>query len=267
MAARERKVLCSILIVASDDAPALQAALIEALHGVPTAELIISDLPQGAAIGFLGDPHDALGAALSLGQRIPARIALDLGLAATGDAPRLTVESLAIAGDVLRLAQSGQLLASGAFHDLVARISPPRAALFAASSTPGVYRVSQEAPAAGAAKIFDAGANLMISGTSREEVEQALRHLGAQGATLVSEPTLVGNRWMASATHPTGPIGEARVEKAGLVHIVTGPTRQAVEEKVRELRNVGAKLVSEIELAEGVWTAACDLGGRSGKLN
>ena len=264
MAASERKVLCSILIVSADDAQALQAALVDALHGVPTAELIVTEIPQGAAIGYLGDPHDALAAALALGQRIVARVGLDIGLAVAAEAPSITVESLAIAGDVLRLAQPGQLVASGAFHDLVTRLSPPRAALFAASQTPGVYRVVQEAPSsAGTAKIFDAGSNLMISGASREEVDEALRHLTSQGAALVSPPTLVGNRWMASSTHPAGPVGEARVEKAGLVHIVTGPTRLAVEEKVRELLNVGAKLVSAVEQIEGVWTAVCDLGGRS----
>jgi hypothetical protein len=266
LAGHERKVLCSILIVSSDDAPALQIALVDALRGIPTAELIVAEIAHGAAIGFLGDPHDALSAGLALAQHIPARIALDIGLATSGEASSITVESLAIAGDVLHLAQAGQLLASAAFHDLVTRLTPPRAALFAASPSPGVYRISQDAPSsAGSAKIFDAGSNLMLSGSTRDEIEQALRHLTSQGASIVSPPTLVGNRWMGSATHPSGPIREATVEKAGLMHIVTGPTRLAVEEKVRELLNVGARQVSEIEQLEGTWTAVCDVGGRSRK--
>lgn len=261
----ERKVLCSILIVAVDDLAALQPALVDALHGVPTAELIVADTAQGGLIGFLGDPHAAFGAAVELAKRIPARIALDIGIAIAGDTPRIAGESRELAERMLAAAQPVELLCSSAFHDLVCRLSPAREALFAASPNAGVYRISPDVPEAGGAKIFDAGANLMISGASREEVEQALRHLAAQGASIVSQPTLVGNRWMASATHPSAPVGEARVEKAGLMHIVTGPSRAAVEEKVRELLNVGGKLVSRIELQDGVWHAACDLGGRGRK--
>jgi hypothetical protein len=39
---------------------------------------------------------------------------------------------------------------------------------------------------------------------------------------------------------------------------VTGPTREAVEVKVRELMEFGARVEREIELIDGVWTAVCE---------
>src|SRR4051812_29482016 len=74
----ERNVLCSVLVTAvSGDTAPLQAALVEALANIPTAELIAVDTPDGAAVGFLGDPLDALAAATSLRRAIAARIAID----------------------------------------------------------------------------------------------------------------------------------------------------------------------------------------------
>jgi hypothetical protein len=40
--------------------------------------------------------------------------------------------------------------------------------------------------------------------------------------------------------------------------IVTGPTREAVDAKVRELVEFGARLDQEPELIDGVWTAVLD---------
>jgi len=54
-----------------------------------------------------------------------------------------------------------------------------------------------------------------------------------------------------------------KVSSSRLMRIITGPTREAVDEKVRDLVQFGAVLVSDIELNDGVWTAVCDTGGRS----
>ena len=50
----------------------------------------------------------------------------------------------------------------------------------------------------------------------------------------------------------------ATVEKFGMKSIVTGPTREAVDDKVRELVEFGARLDQEIEQIDGVWTAVLD---------
>jgi class 3 adenylate cyclase len=113
------------------------------------------------------------------------------------------------------------------------------------------------------ARIFEAGANLIVSGSSKAAVEQALGRLAKGGAEVVSHITQVGDKWMASCTNPKVNVQACKVEEAGLMRIITGPSREAVDEKVRDLVQFGAVLVSEIELNDGVWTAVCDTGGRN----
>ena len=67
----------------------------------------------------------------------------------------------------------------------------------------------------------------------------------------------VGSKWLASVGNPKLAV-EARVEELGFKRIVTGPTREAVELKVRDLLELGASLVQEPELVDGVWTAVCE---------
>jgi hypothetical protein len=43
------------------------------------------------------------------------------------------------------------------------------------------------------------------------------------------------------------------------MRIVTGPTREAVADKVNELIDDGARLVHDLEQARGVWTAVCEM--------
>jgi hypothetical protein len=51
------------------------------------------------------------------------------------------------------------------------------------------------------------------------------------------------------------------VEKLGLKSVVSGPTREAVEVKVKELLQFGARLAQDIECIDGVWTAVCESVG------
>ena len=48
------------------------------------------------------------------------------------------------------------------------------------------------------------------------------------------------------------------MEEFGFKRIVSAPTREAVDVKVRELLEMGATLVQEAELADGEWTAVCE---------
>ena len=48
------------------------------------------------------------------------------------------------------------------------------------------------------------------------------------------------------------------VEKLGMKTVVTAPTREAVDAKVAELVEFGARIEQEIEQIDGVWTAVLD---------
>jgi hypothetical protein len=48
------------------------------------------------------------------------------------------------------------------------------------------------------------------------------------------------------------------VKKLGMKTLVTAPTREAVDAKVAELVEFGARLEQEIEQIDGVWTALLD---------
>jgi hypothetical protein len=41
-------------------------------------------------------------------------------------------------------------------------------------------------------------------------------------------------------------------------HVITAPTREAVELKVSELVELGAALLHDIECFDGEWTAVCE---------
>lgn len=111
------------------------------------------------------------------------------------------------------------------------------------------------------AKVLDAGANLIISGTSRASVQKALDELAGAGARLISPITQVSNKWMATCEHPKVETSGCKVQALGYRRIITGPSREAVAAKVEELVRFGAVLVGAILLQNGVWTAVCDTSG------
>jgi class 3 adenylate cyclase len=128
----------------------------------------------------------------------------------------------------------------------------------------GVYKEPREAAQAPAlsahepAKVLDAGQSLMLSGSSRASVKAALEELLAQGAKLIAPIAMIGNKWVATCTHPDA-AGGVKVEEFGLTRIVSSGNRQAVADKVEELVSFGGKLRGEIEKIDGVWTAVCDV--------
>jgi hypothetical protein len=106
-------------------------------------------------------------------------------------------------------------------------------------------------------RISDAGTHFIISGTTRESVAAALEALAREGAKVLAEPTSVGARWMATCENRRA-AASVTEEKFGLKTVVSGPTREAVEAKVRELLQYGARLEQELECIDGVWTAVCE---------
>ena len=112
------------------------------------------------------------------------------------------------------------------------------------------------------AQVFDAGANLIISGYSKARVEEALSKLAEAGSRVISSATRVSDKWIASCEHPKAPVSACKVATIEGKQIVTGPTREAVSTKVEELIHFGATLVREITFTHGGWTAVCQTGGR-----
>ncbi len=112
------------------------------------------------------------------------------------------------------------------------------------------------------ARIFDAGANLIISGYSKQRVAQALKELENAGARVISPATRVNDKWIASCGQPAREAAACKVATIEGKQIVTGPSREAVTSKVEELVHFGATLVSDITLTHGVWRAVCQTGER-----
>jgi hypothetical protein len=258
----------------------LGARLAQEVTQISRAERAARDIETGMIAAFLADPEAALVAAIGL-QEIASELPMRLGLAlGTVHVVADLGGQVAIVGDAVNDAQRiageaapGQLLVSGSFRDSVSRLSAEHAAVFRPVGRGELAEVrvgaAEPAPAPGRAapgqaSVFDAGPHLMISGYERAAVQKALDELSGKGARVLSPITHVGDKWMASCEHPAVRLSECKVEKLGLTSIVTGPTRQAVQTKVEELVELGARLTGEIEEDGGVWTAVCDSGGAGG---
>jgi class 3 adenylate cyclase len=126
------------------------ALLAEAIQNVAPADRIMVDTGDGAAIAFLGDPEDALFAALSL------RDAIDSGKATIGDpgfvrmginlGPLKMVRDINshtnMIGDgvndaqrVMSFAEPGQVMVSHSYYDIISRFSRDYAQLFVYEGT------------------------------------------------------------------------------------------------------------------------------------
>jgi hypothetical protein len=266
-----------------------------ALQDTPAADRVVIDTGDGAAVTFLGDPERALFAALSLFDsvgEVPVRIGINLGpVYITKDIngrENVIGDGINVAQRIMSFAQPGQLLLSRAFYDVALLISADYAPMFQAiggrtdkherthevfAVNPAVRvgrsvarahaRMRAEPPRRTAAsrdepvRISDAGSHFIISGTTRESVAAAMERLAADGARVLAEPTMVGARWMATCENRRH-AARVIVEQLGLKSMISGPTREAVDAKVQELVQYGARVLQEPECVDGVWTAVCE---------
>ena len=269
--------------------------LSSALGHVEQDERVIVDTGDGAAIAFRGDPERALYVALEVFdanvEDLPVRMGINLGpvsmMRDINGADNVIGDGINVAQRVMGFAARGELLASRSFYEVVSRLSDDYASMFTDEGvrldkhkrSHDVYSVSQavrvarrvaeaqsraktQRPGAGPgytvightpAQVFDAGTHYMVSGYSESSVREAVNKLGGK---LISEVSKVGAKWLASVDNPRA--AGASVREFGFKHVVSAPTREAVEVKVRELLEMGATLVQEAELADGVWTAVCE---------
>jgi len=105
--------------------------------------------------------------------------------------------------------------------------------------------------------VSDAGTHFIIAGASREAVEAELERRVADGAQVRSEPALIGAKWMATCENRRMNV-RVQVEKLGMKSIVTAATREALEARVAELMELGARVDQPLEEIDGVWTVVLD---------
>jgi len=106
------------------------------------------------------------------------------------------------------------------------------------------------------------GANIVISGSDKAQVEAAARALVAKGAKQLSKVEPIGNNWMVTCEDPDDLSREVKVVKLGMQLMIKGPTEQVVTQKAQELVRRGAKLIAAPSAAkDGGWVAICDDAG------
>jgi class 3 adenylate cyclase len=267
-----------------------------ALGHVEPEERVVVDTGDGAAITFLGDPERALYVALEVFDNVgelPVRMGINLGpvslMKDLNGSDNVIGDGINVAQRVMSFAGSGELLVSRVFYDIVSRLSDDYAAMFKMEGSRtdkherahDVYSVSKavrvgrrvaeaqskaktqrrtppQAPVERTpAQVFDAGTHYMVSGYSEASVNEAVQKLAAKGCKLIAPVSQVGRKWLASVDNPRLAV-EARVEALGFKRIITGPTKESVELKLRDLVGRGSTLVQPPELADGVWTAICE---------
>jgi class 3 adenylate cyclase len=261
---------------------ALSTLISSALERVRQWDRVILDTGDGAAVVFLGDPEDALVAAIAARDRagpLALRMGVNLGpvrlIKDLNGQTNVIGDGINDAQRIMSFAEPGQLLVSRGFHDVLSRLSDEHARLFTRATTrtdkhvrahelftvAGGKLPGRPSSGGGEALVFDAGPHYLVSGYDRVNVAKALDTLAARGARVISPITQVGDKWIASCEHPDARLAECRVAELGYTRIVTGPTRRAVSAKVDELMQQGARLVGEIEQTDDGWTAVCDSGG------
>ena len=265
------------------------------VQDIETRERVVIDTGDGAAVAFLGDPERALFCALAVFDNVgelPVRMGINLGPVHVSrdinGQENVIGDGINVAQRIMSFADAGQLFVSRAFYDVVLLLSAEYATMFQAlggrtdkhERTYEVFAVNQAVRVArrvaetqarlrarrprGAvslqdepARASDAGTHFIISGGSREAVAELLQRFAADGARVLAEPALVGARWIATCENRRATMRVA-VDQLGLKSIISGPTREAVEAKVLELLQYGARLDQDVECVDGVWTAVCE---------
>lgn len=120
------------------------ALISAAIREIPAADRIILDTGDGVAINFLGDPEDALFVAMSLRDafapdvnqpaEVPARIGINLGpvrlIRDLNSQPNIIGDGINVAQRVMAFANTGQILVSRSYYEIVSHMSEAYSRLF-----------------------------------------------------------------------------------------------------------------------------------------
>jgi class 3 adenylate cyclase len=149
MESSSRTLVCSVLFLdiveyskkpVADQLQLKQAfnhALSAALEQVPARDRIILDTGDGAAVTFMGDPEDALFAAMSvrdLATTVPVRLGVNLGpvrlVKDLNAQMNIIGDGINVAQRVMSFSRPGQLLVSRSFYEVVSCLSRDYLSLF-----------------------------------------------------------------------------------------------------------------------------------------
>jgi class 3 adenylate cyclase len=269
--------------------------LAESLADMGLRDRVVIDTGDGAAIAFLDDPERALFAALAIFDNVgelPVRMGINLGpvyVAKDINGQNNVIgDGINVAQRIMSFADKGELLVSRSFYEVTLLLSGDYSTLFQARGSQTdkhnraheFYAVShavrvgrrvaeaqaklrlqrRTTPPAAApqrATVSDAGSHFIVSGATRESVETELARLANEGVKVISAPAQVGALWMATFENRRYAV-RVNVEKLGMKTVVSAPTREAVEAKVGELVQFGARIDQPLEEYDGVWTAVLD---------
>ena len=116
---------------------AFNQALAAALEQVAPRDRIILDTGDGAAVTFMGDPEDALFAAMAmrdLAASVPVRLGVNLGpvrlVKDLNGQMNIIGDGINVAQRVMSFSRPGQLLVSRSFYEVVSCLSRDYATLF-----------------------------------------------------------------------------------------------------------------------------------------
>src|ERR1051325_9692696 len=111
--------------------------LTKSLEPVPARDRIILDTGDGAAVTFMGDPEDALFAAMAMrdgAAAVPTRLGINLGpvrlVKDLNGQMNIIGDGINVAQRVMSFARPGQLLVSRSFYEVVSCLSRDYASLF-----------------------------------------------------------------------------------------------------------------------------------------
>ncbi|HET9042668.1 MAG TPA: hypothetical protein VFN70_05940 [Burkholderiales bacterium] len=123
-------------------------------------------------------------------------------------------------------------------------------------------------------RISDTGSSLLVTGLDRNAVQAALDGMVARGSSVVSPPSQLGTKWVASCSKPTAQVGNqdpsnfddvirdavwasVKVEDAGTKLIVTGKERAPVERALQLLSAHGGGAITPVAPFGSGWIGSC----------
>jgi len=260
MESSDRTRVCSVLFLDivgySKESVADQSLLKEgfnkilsaALEAVPARERVILDTGDGAAVTFLGDPEDALFAALAIRSEAgPLQIRMGINLGAVrlvkdlNGQVNIIGDGINVAQRVMSFAEPGQLLVSRSFYEVASCLSADYANLFTHEGSRTdkhvrsheVYSIATGVPPGRRAAWTQAG-----YGSQRLADGEFSDPPPEEDEALARQP--------------------AQVFDAGGNLIVSGYSKTSVQAALDELEQNGSRVISPLARVGKKWVAACE---------
>jgi class 3 adenylate cyclase len=200
--------------------------LAEAVHNIAPSERIMVDTGDGAGIAFLGDPEDALFAALSLRDAIAegratagepgfVRMGINLGpLKVVRDInghTNMIGDGVNDAERVMSFAEAGQVMVSHSYYDIISRFSRDYAQLFVYEGTRHDKHVREH-------EIYRFGP---VEGN--QNLAEKLRDRSRARHMIEAAPTPPASTWTRlTATAGDGPRQRFSASRVGMVAVAIG---------------------------------------------